>query len=168
MNLAKFSDCSCDWQMGKKKAKSRAGSKVAPAPRGRRSEDEESDSGDLSGTSSEKQRLFDTRAELREAKQESLRLAGRNAQITLRILIICESYPFLFVSLFLFYICAYSTYSLYSGLILGLTCFLFYPYCYSRCGRLSSYSLSKGRLLSTRSFSSIFHILFFYHRLLLF
>jgi len=29
------------------------------------------------------------------------------------------------VSLFLFYICTYSTYSLYSGLILGLTCFLF-------------------------------------------
>ena len=47
----------------------------------------------------------------------------RHAQITLRILIICESYPFLFVSLFLFYICAYSTYSLYSGLILVLTCF---------------------------------------------
>jgi hypothetical protein len=92
----------------------------------------------------------------------------RNAQITLRILIICESYPFLFVSLFLFYICAYSTYSLYSGLIVVLTCFLFHPYCYSRCGRLSSYSLSKGRLLSTRSYSSIFHILFFYHGLLLF
>ena len=70
MNLAKFSDCSCDWQMGKKKAKSRAGSKVAPAPRGRRSEDEESDSGDLSGTSSEKQRPLETRAELREATQE--------------------------------------------------------------------------------------------------
>ena len=50
--------------MGKKKAKSRAGSKVAPAPRGRRSEDEESESGDLSGTSSEKQRPLDTRAEL--------------------------------------------------------------------------------------------------------
>jgi hypothetical protein len=44
--------------MGKKRAKSRAGSNVAPAPRGRRSEDEESlESGDLSGTSSEKQRL---------------------------------------------------------------------------------------------------------------
>jgi hypothetical protein len=35
------------------------------------------------------------------------------------------------------------------------------PYCYSRCGRLSSYSLSKGRLLSTRSYSSIFHIFIF-------
>ena len=58
--------------MDKKKAeaKSRAGSKVSPAARDRRSEDEESESGDLSGTSSEKQRLLDTRAELREAKQE--------------------------------------------------------------------------------------------------
>ena len=54
---------------------------------------------------------------------------------------------FSFVSLFLFYICTYSTYSFYSDLILVLTRFLFYPYCYSRCGRLSSYSLSKGRLL---------------------
>ena len=43
--------------------------------------------------------------------------------------------------------CVYSTYSFYSDLILVLTRFLFYPYCYSRCGRLSSYSLSKGRLL---------------------
>ena len=54
---------------------------------------------------------------------------------------------FSFVSLFLFYICTYSTYSFYSDLILVLTRFLFYPYCYSRCGRLSSSSLSKGRLL---------------------
>jgi hypothetical protein len=66
--------------MGKKKAKSRAGSKVAPAARDRRSEDEESGSGDLSGTSSEKKRLFETRAELREAKQEALRLSGDIAQ----------------------------------------------------------------------------------------
>ena len=69
----------------------------------------------------------------------------RNAQITLRILIICESYPFLLCLCFLFYICAYSTYSLYSGLILGLTCFLFYPHCYSRCGRLSSYGTRTKR-----------------------
>jgi hypothetical protein len=41
---------------------------------------EESESGDLSSTSSEKQRLFDTRAELRETKQESLRLAGDIAE----------------------------------------------------------------------------------------
>ena len=40
------------------------------------SDDEESESGDLSGTSSEKKRLFETRAELREAKQEGLRLAS--------------------------------------------------------------------------------------------
>ena len=40
------------------------------------SDAEEFESGDLSGTSSEKKRLFETRAELREAKQEALRLAG--------------------------------------------------------------------------------------------
>ena len=56
--------------MDKKKAeaKSRAGSKISPAAR--RSDDEESESGDLSGTSSEKQRPLDTRAELRKATQE--------------------------------------------------------------------------------------------------
>jgi hypothetical protein len=43
------------------------------------SDAEESESGALSGTSSEKQRLFETRAQLREAKQESLRLAGEIA-----------------------------------------------------------------------------------------
>ena len=52
--------------------------------------------------------------------------------------------------------CVYSTYSFYSDLILVLTRFLFYPYCYSRCGRLSSYSLSKGGCC-TRSYSSISH-----------
>ena len=35
----------------------------------------ESESGALIGTSSEKQRLFETRAQLREAHQESIRLA---------------------------------------------------------------------------------------------
>jgi hypothetical protein len=66
--------------MGKKRAtaKSRAGSQAAA--RARDSEDEESESGALSGTSSEKQRLFETRAQLREAKQESLRLAGELAE----------------------------------------------------------------------------------------
>jgi hypothetical protein len=66
--------------MGKKKAKakSRAGSQAAA--RARDSEDEESESGALSGTSSEKQRLFETRAQLREAQQESLRLAGELAE----------------------------------------------------------------------------------------
>ena len=40
------------------------------------SDAEESESGDLRGTSSEKQRLFETREGFREAKQEALRLAG--------------------------------------------------------------------------------------------
>jgi hypothetical protein len=48
------------------------------------SDAEELESGDLSGTSSEKKRLchslFDTREELREAKQEALRLAGEIAE----------------------------------------------------------------------------------------
>ena len=43
------------------------------------SDAEESESGDLSGTSSEKQRLFDTRAALREAQPESLRFPGEIA-----------------------------------------------------------------------------------------
>jgi len=51
-------------------AKSRAGSNISPASHDRRSDDEESESGDLSCTSSEKQRPLDTRAELREATQE--------------------------------------------------------------------------------------------------
>ena len=75
---ATFSDCSCAWQMGKKKgkAKPRGGSKIDS----RDSDAEESESGALSGTSSEKQRLFETRAQLREAQQESLRLAGELAE----------------------------------------------------------------------------------------
>jgi len=57
-----FSDCSCDWQMGKK-AKSRVGRHATRTKSGREGSDaEESESGDLSGTSSEKQRLFETRA----------------------------------------------------------------------------------------------------------
>ena len=74
--LPKFSDCSCDWQMDKTH---RAGSNISPAAHDRCSDDEGSESGDLSGTSSEKQRLFDTRAALREAQPESLRLAGEIA-----------------------------------------------------------------------------------------
>jgi hypothetical protein len=60
--------------MGKKrgKDKSRAGSRIDS---GRGSDAEESESGALSGTSSEQQRLVETRAQLREAQQESLRLA---------------------------------------------------------------------------------------------
>ena len=58
--------------MGKTQAetKSRAGSNISPAAHDLCSDDEESQSGDLSGTSSEKQRPLDTRAELREATQE--------------------------------------------------------------------------------------------------
>ena len=62
-----FSDCSCDWQMGKKKGRVQKHATRAKSAR-EGSDAEESESGDLSGTSSEKQRLFDTRAELREAK----------------------------------------------------------------------------------------------------
>jgi hypothetical protein len=63
--------------MGKKKAKakSRAGSQAAA--RARDSEDEESESGALSGTSSEKQRLFETRASFgRLSKSPSVWLAN--------------------------------------------------------------------------------------------
>ena len=75
-----FSDCSCDWQMGgKKKGRvTRHATRAQPAHEG--SDAEESESGALSGTSSEKQRLFETRAQLREAQQESLRLAGELAE----------------------------------------------------------------------------------------
>ena len=68
----------------------------------------------------------------------------RNAPITLRILIMCESYPF-FLCLCLYSTYVLTLYSLYSGLILVLTCFLFYPHCYSRCGRLSSYGTRTKR-----------------------
>ena len=74
-----FSDCSCDWQMGKKKGRVQKHATRANSAR-EGSDAEESESGDLSGTSSEKQRLFETRAQLREAKQESLRLAGEIAE----------------------------------------------------------------------------------------
>ena len=65
-----FSDCSCDLQMGKK-AKCRVQRHATSAKSGREGSDaEEFESGDLSGTSSEKQRLIDSRDTLREAKQE--------------------------------------------------------------------------------------------------
>ena len=53
--------------MGKKKGRVQKHATRANSAR-EGSDAEESESGDLSGTSSEKQRLFDTRAELREAK----------------------------------------------------------------------------------------------------
>jgi len=63
-----------------KKAKGRVQKHATRAKSAREGSDaEESESGDLSGTSSEKQRLFDTRAALREAQPESLRLAGEIA-----------------------------------------------------------------------------------------
>jgi len=65
--------------MGKKKGRVQKHATRAKSAR-EGSDAEESESGDLSGTSSEKQRLFDTRAELREAKQESLRLTGDIAE----------------------------------------------------------------------------------------
>ena len=74
-----FSDCSCALQMGKKKGRVQKHATRAKSAR-EGSDAEESESGDLSSTSSEKQRLFDTRAALREAKQESLRLAGDIAE----------------------------------------------------------------------------------------
>jgi hypothetical protein len=49
----------------------------------------------------------------------------------------------------------------YSGLVLVLTCSLMCPYCYSRCGRLSSSSLSKGRLLYSFIFVHISYIFIF-------
>ncbi len=73
-----FSDCSCDWQMGRKKG--RVQKHATRAKSARDSDAQESESNDLSGTSSEKQRLFDTRAALREAQPESLRLAGDIAE----------------------------------------------------------------------------------------
>jgi hypothetical protein len=97
--LAKFSDCSCDLQMGKKMGKFRKGSKAE-----RDSEEEESATSQMSGTSFEKsqqefrtayttpsyhqlqhdvysalkrqRRLAETREELWEANREALRLAA--------------------------------------------------------------------------------------------
>jgi hypothetical protein len=63
------------------------------------------------------------------------------------------------VSTYILYILSYSAFS-YSGLILVLTCSVFCRYCYSRCGRLTSYSLSKGRLLYSFIFVHISYFLF--------
>jgi len=58
-------------------------------------------------------------------------------------------------TLCLFSLCLFS----YSGLMFVLTCSVSCPYCcYSRCGRLSSYSLSKGRLLYSFIFVHISYI----------
>ena len=76
---ATFSDCSCEWKMGKKKghaksqAKSHAGSKIDPD---RDSDAADSETSEMSGTSSEKRRLAHTREQLREAGQDALRMAS--------------------------------------------------------------------------------------------
>ena len=72
--VAGFSDCACDWQMGSKKK--RSAQPVKPVARRRDSEDDESEISAMSGTSDDKQRLAQTRAELREAGQEALRMAA--------------------------------------------------------------------------------------------
>jgi hypothetical protein len=61
--------------MGKKKGKdkSRAGSKIDP---GRDSDAADSETSEMSGTSSEKRRLAHTREQLREAGQDALRMAS--------------------------------------------------------------------------------------------
>ena len=74
-------DCPCDWQMGGKKtgregrAAGRA-TKARPVTSGRDSEDAESETGAMSGTSSEKRHLAQTRAALREAGEDALRMAA--------------------------------------------------------------------------------------------
>jgi hypothetical protein len=57
-------------------------------------------------------------------------------------------------TLYLFLLCLFS----YSDLILVLTRSLVCSYCWSRCGRLLNYSLSKGRLLYSFMFVHIFLI----------
>jgi hypothetical protein len=67
----KFSECSCDWQMGKKEIR-------APSPHYDDGDSqEESETSEMSGTSSEKRRLDSTREEFREAGQEAFRMAAR-------------------------------------------------------------------------------------------
>ena len=70
--------------------------------------------------------------------------------------ILIHSFCVYVFTLYLFLLCLFS----YSGLIFVLTCSVSCPYCcYLRYGRLSSYSLSKGRLF----YSSIFvHISYIY------
>jgi hypothetical protein len=78
--LLRFSDCSCDWQMGKKKGHSSGkqthAKRSESRERGRDSEDAESETSAMSGTSSDKRRLAQTRSELREAGKDALRMAA--------------------------------------------------------------------------------------------
>ena len=93
----------------------------------------------------------------------------RNAQITLRILIICASYPFLLC------LCFCSTYVLTLHILFTLTSFWFWhAFCFIRtairaAGGFQAIACQKGGC-STRSYSSIFLSIdfIFAHRLLLF
>ena len=70
------SDCPCDWQMGgRKDRKTGRPAKAGTAARGRGS-DAESETSVMSGTSSEKRLLAQTRDQLREAGEEALRMAS--------------------------------------------------------------------------------------------
>ena len=61
---------------GKKDRVTGRAAKAKPTARGRDSEDAESETSVKSGTSSEKRRLAQTRAELREAGEDALRMAA--------------------------------------------------------------------------------------------
>ncbi len=84
----------------------------------------------------------------------------RNAQITLRILIICASYPFLLC------LCFCSTYVLTLHILFTLTSFWFWhAFCFIRtairaAGGFQAIACQKGDC-STRSYSSIFHRFYF-------
>ena len=84
----------------------------------------------------------------------------RNAQITLRILIICASYPFLLC------LCFCSTYVLTLHILFTLTSFWFWhAFCFIRtairaAGGFQATACQKGGC-STRSYSSIFHRFYF-------
>ena len=84
----------------------------------------------------------------------------RNAQITLRILIICASYPFLLC------LCFCSTYVLTLHILFTLTSFWFWhAFCFIRtairaAGGFQARACQKGGC-STRSYSSIFHRFYF-------
>jgi len=60
----------------KKKGQDRSAQPVKPVARRRDSEDEETEISAMSGTIDDNQRLAQTRAELREAGQEALRMAA--------------------------------------------------------------------------------------------
>ena len=67
---------------GKKDRVTGRAAKAKPTARGRDSEDAESETSVKSGTSSEKRRLAQTRAELREAGEDALRMAAAHETLT--------------------------------------------------------------------------------------